>query len=78
MLMLTNNHAYNIETDSRIMLAQSASHACAVSRTGYFPMVNADFSASGCLDAPDWVPAGSCAQWFHNSGHVGMAVVCRE
>lgn len=74
---MKTKHQYAIEHDSRIMLTHEASFVCAMSRAAYFPLSEADFSASGCIDAPMWIPAGSCGQWFHSAGHVGMIVMAR-
>lgn len=73
-----NRHQRNIEVDCQILLRHTRDYAAAMSRGTYFPLDDADFGASGCLDAPEWIPAGYCGMWFHNAGHVGMIVLNRE
>lgn len=70
-------HKRAIEDDARALITDPAFWASANSRTDFYPLINAEFSAAGCIDAPEWMPAGSCGQWAHAGMYAGMIVTNR-
>lgn len=65
------------DADSLCVMCDPRFIACVNSRTDFYPIANADFSVSGCIDAPEWMPAGSCGQWAHAPMHAGLTLINR-
>lgn len=75
----SRKHAAAVACDAVILMTHERMHVAAVSRAAYYPGPDADYSASGCIDAPAWIPAGSCGLWRHSGGDAaGMLVIPRE
>lgn len=76
---MKRSHRFNVETDSEAMRDQSWTHAAAITRMDYYRPGpgSGDFSASGCIDAPEFMPAGACGAWGDRYGYSGMLVIPR-
>lgn len=75
MAAIQSKHRELIEQDSYAILIDR--QLCASMMMCRHFWRDESFSGQGCLDAPEWMPAGSCGYWGHNL-NAGMLVVQRE